>query len=321
MPRRRIDLVKALAAPRPPGERPALAQPSENRHGKCYTHSPSLLARRVWMYVFSLGSADWPPGCRYGHPVIHPVVGRKSEGFLLHFILRGQLHHSIADRAYVAGPNDAVWMDVGRRVQYRNETANRVRFCWVLFNGRNVPELFEALGADRDPMFRSLDRPGMLSIIQQLRRVVARQSKGCEARISTLLSGLVEQLVAVRPIRTPLGSVRDAPAGVSEPVLHAIAMLSTAYHVAWSVKYLSQKVGLSPSYFIRQFREEVGMTPLHYLNHYRVEQAKALLSGTKLSVTEVAHTVGVPSVERFSKLFHEMAGQSPRRYRLSSSRK
>src|SRR5688572_6621769 len=111
---------------------PSQSRVADTRHGKGFVHSPSILARRVWMYVFSVGSADWPPGYRYGHPVIHPVAGRRSEGFLLHFILNGELHHHIGGRAHVAGPNDAVWMDVQRPVQYVNEAKARVRFLWVL---------------------------------------------------------------------------------------------------------------------------------------------------------------------------------------------
>jgi AraC family transcriptional regulator len=47
----------------------------------------------------------------------------------------------------------------------------------------------------------------------------------------------------------------------------------------------------------------------------RIEQAKTLLVKPSLSVSDVATTVGCGSPSRFSALFRQVTGHSPRDYR------
>jgi transcriptional regulator GlxA family with amidase domain len=79
--------------------------------------------------------------------------------------------------------------------------------------------------------------------------------------------------------------------------------------------YLARVAVCSPAHFIRTFRDAFGETPHRYLQRRRVERAMSLLRGTDLSVGEVCVEVGFASVPTFSRVFREIAGESPSAYR------
>ena len=75
------------------------------------------------------------------------------------------------------------------------------------------------------------------------------------------------------------------------------------------------RIAVSESYLTRTFRRDLGIAPWEYLTRYRIEQAKALLRVTNLTVTEIAHRVGYNDSAYFSRVFHQETGRSPVTFR------
>lgn len=65
----------------------------------------------------------------------------------------------------------------------------------------------------------------------------------------------------------------------------------------------------------KEFKKVYGETPGQYLKRRRMEQAALLLGTTRLSVGEVAETVGYRNAGKFSAAFTERFGISPRLYK------
>lgn len=65
----------------------------------------------------------------------------------------------------------------------------------------------------------------------------------------------------------------------------------------------------------RRFHAATGMPPLTFLQSLRVEQAKALLEGTRLSLEQIVERVGYSDASAFRRLFVRQAGLSPAQYR------
>jgi AraC family transcriptional regulator len=86
-------------------------------------------------------------------------------------------------------------------------------------------------------------------------------------------------------------------------------------HQDISLAELAAIAQLSPYHFCRAFKEAVGEPPHRYQMSRRIEQAKTLLAKRSLSVSDVATTVGYGSLSRFSALFRQTTGHSPRDYR------
>jgi AraC-like DNA-binding protein len=80
---------------------------------------------------------------------------------------------------------------------------------------------------------------------------------------------------------------------------------------------LAEYFSLSREHLCRRFSETFGMSPIRYLNLRRHERACTLLTGTDMTVTEVAAAVGYTTVHYFSRVFRSFEGVSPQEYRQS----
>ena len=82
---------------------------------------------------------------------------------------------------------------------------------------------------------------------------------------------------------------------------------------------LATVAGLSMHHFARQFKQSAGVTPHHYLTQKRLELAQALLSRTKLPVSEIAYAAGFSDQSHLARHFRQMLRTTPRAFRDSRS--
>jgi len=85
-------------------------------------------------------------------------------------------------------------------------------------------------------------------------------------------------------------------------------------HEPISIEMMSERAGLSRTYFCKAFREYTGASPHQYLNGVRIEHARQLLTNAELNCTEVALRVGYTTVAAFSKTFRKFVGVYPSRW-------
>ena len=85
-----------------------------------------------------------------------------------------------------------------------------------------------------------------------------------------------------------------------------------------SVRRVAEAVNLSPSHFCRLFRSTTGFSPHEYIMLHRIDEAKALLQSTSLSVKEIAFRVGYRSEVNFITAFTEKTGNSPTQFRKNT---
>lgn len=84
---------------------------------------------------------------------------------------------------------------------------------------------------------------------------------------------------------------------------------------------ISQRAGFSPYHFIRLFRAAYRQTPHQYLMQRRIDQAKALLGASDLSIQDICVEVGFESLGSFSTLFRRVTGLAPSTYRRYKQRR
>jgi AraC-like DNA-binding protein len=80
---------------------------------------------------------------------------------------------------------------------------------------------------------------------------------------------------------------------------------------------LAAAAGLSLYHFARAFKQSAGVTPHHYLVQRRVERAQEMLTGTQLSLAEIALTTGFSDQSHFARHFRQTLGMTPGQFRWS----
>lgn len=82
-----------------------------------------------------------------------------------------------------------------------------------------------------------------------------------------------------------------------------------------AIDKIAARLHLSEAQFRRVFRQYTGLSPYQYYQQARINRAKELLSGSTLSVKEIAAALGFENQYHFSKVFKNRTGMSPSQWR------
>lgn len=127
--------------------------------------------------------------------------------------------------------------------------------------------------------------------------------------------GVLSDLESTTEIQRALTASTTLPQPTSMLVKQACAYIQQNFARSFSLEELSETIGVSKSYLSRIFKVDTGISLWDYLNRYRIQKAKELLLTTNESITAIAGDVGYEDTSYFSRVFHEIAGCSPRAYR------
>ncbi|MFN8347189.1 MAG: helix-turn-helix domain-containing protein [Spirosomataceae bacterium] len=84
-----------------------------------------------------------------------------------------------------------------------------------------------------------------------------------------------------------------------------------------TVQYISGHLNVSPSYLRNLLKTLTGQSTQHHIHDKLIEKAKEKLSGTELSISEIAYGLGFEHLQSFSKLFKTKTKLSPLEFRQS----
>ena len=82
-----------------------------------------------------------------------------------------------------------------------------------------------------------------------------------------------------------------------------------------TVKYLANKVHLSPSYLSDLLKKETGKNAQEHIHFYLIEEAKNILLNSEKNINEIAFDLGFEYPQYFNKLFKKKTGKTPMEYR------
>jgi AraC-like DNA-binding protein/ligand-binding sensor protein len=84
---------------------------------------------------------------------------------------------------------------------------------------------------------------------------------------------------------------------------------------------VAKAMHVSTFYFCKMFKKATSLTFTEYLGRVRIERAKTQLLNPNRRVSEVAYDVGFQSLTHFNRVFRQVAGQSPTKFRASKTAK
>ena len=86
-------------------------------------------------------------------------------------------------------------------------------------------------------------------------------------------------------------------------------------HTQFSIKELSEMIGLSPVQFTRRFQKAFRMSPSDFIRTLRIRKAARLLLDTDLTLDQIAGRCGYDNGFYLSRVFSRHMGMSPSNYR------
>lgn len=164
------------------------------------------------------------------------------------------------------------------------------------------------------------EHPLLVQMMLQLDRILAQPENYSRVYVESfavvLLSEIMNYHADSRAQGSRTGHRPPVKGGLASWQCKAVCdYMEANLHQDISLAELAAIAQLSPYHFCRAFKEAVGEPPHRYKMTRRIERAKTLLANPSLSISEIAGTVGYGSPSRFSALFRQITGHSPRAYR------
>lgn len=158
------------------------------------------------------------------------------------------------------------------------------------------------------------DKAALQSILGEL--VAAdRESFEYELIVRSALCRLVA-LAADPKHREASGPERKSEsAKVRERIGNVFRYVEEHYSEPISLPAAAAASGYVPTYFSRVFKSCTGMTFYDYLTVFRIRKAEVRLLNTNDSISSIADASGFSSVKTFDRVFKDLTGSSPLKFR------
>ena len=241
--------------------------------------------------------------CERGHSW-GPAV---RDHFLIHYVISGKGSYECGGRTYAVGAGDLFLVYPNEIVSYSADTEDPWQYCWVGFNGTEVQRMLELTPFRRDSLVLSLPDEELCRRLTDI--YDARGNKPTdELNMIGRLYLFLGKLIDLR------GCDRDETDVTSDYIENALKFIQYNYSHSIDISSIAASLGISRSHLYRVFIKHLGLSPNDYLTQYRINRACSLLRNSKLTISNIANSVGYDDPLYFSRVFKKVKGVSPSIY-------
>jgi len=226
------------------------------------------------------------------------------------FVRSGELELFEEQESFAVRRDQTLLLWPGRTHGATSPFPRDLQFYWVHFryrkpssNGRR--ELSEAIEV---PRLITLDRPERLAELYQ--RFIDDQETERLTKLGASLLVLLMLSEVAGAASSPAQIRKDSPLAGS-----VLQHIGSHYHESISTASIAAHLRYNPDYLGRAFREATGGSITDTINRRRIKEARALLVGDQMKVSEVAYACGFQDGGYFRKIFRALCGMTPRQYR------
>lgn len=269
--------------------------------------------------VETVGSQTVDPGYAVYPPAVgHPTAfyfdvgkGRVLESYQLLYITsgRGSFYGSDRRRAEI-GAGDMILLRPNRWHSYMPDRETGWHEFWIGFRGPNIDSRFQGDFFDASQeVFRVGLREGITALYGRAIEIAEKERSSCQqylAGIANLLLGMAmyyhanQQFVSLEVV----GQIDRARRIMREELSGNI-----------SPEEVARRVNMSYSWFRKMFRDYTNISPARYMQELRLQEACRLLSGTAMSIKEIAFRLNFGDASYFSNMFRRHLRMTPIEYR------
>ena len=200
----------------------------------------------------------------------------------------------------VLGEGEAYMIFPWEKQEYTYVNNEKGLYYWLHFSGTKIHEMLEFLsvGSGKYSLYESKGEAE--DIFRRMIKSVSSEWDGANEYMAGQLYSLIALLSEPRKNKNPFSKAMKRLGMPTDKT---------------TVSELAAMYNMSAGHFIRQFKSYTGYTPLEYRARKIVENAKSLLAGTDMPITDISESLGFEDPLYFSRFFKNNAGVSPREYR------
>ncbi len=184
------------------------------------------------------------------------------------------------------------------------------------FSGLITTHLRDQLLQTLDAKFQiyRLSNKSILSLNNIFHDYVINEKKG-EDDLPTLIF-LLELLRFIKELkgnRSNQVSIESDP--LSRRMISVVQYINNRYTQDIGLDQVAEAFFISPEHLSRSFKQSTGFTFNEYLTNLRMLEAEKLLKSTRLSIAQIASSIGYQSHTHFGRVFRQKHGLTPSYYR------
>jgi len=139
-------------------------------------------------------------------------------------------------------------------------------------------------------------------------------------QIAALLSGGQMEILEAysrfyKLLQTIIVKMKQSDVAFDKTLQTAIEYVTNHWNTVFSVADLAKACCVSESTVYHLFQKELGQTPIRFLNSIRINVAIEQLENSNYSISAISEMVGFRSENHFRKIFAELTGTTPLKYR------
>ena len=264
---------------------------------------PSLRKNLSELEMVQYGTEACAPGHSFG-----PAV---RDHWLIHVVRAGKGRFVAGDREWTLCAGDGFLICPDQITWYGADWEEPWQYAWIGFSGSRATQVLQEAGMDAThPVFHAQEKTlaETLSRFEQAARSAVARDHRFLGALHLFFADLIEE--AGCPPNSGEKSGRCAAY-----VKQAEDYLRMNYARAIGIADAAAHVGLDRSYFSEIFKRETGMAPRDFLIGLRMEKARRFMQNPRLSIADIARSVGYEDPLLFSKIFRKHQGLSPSQYK------
>lgn len=187
------------------------------------------------------------------------------------------------------------------RHEYQSDPADPLGLSFVEFFGGDTPRMMQYILSHAGPIFSGAAFSGTLTYATS---ILSRLGYDDWLNVNLDLYGMLTHLCE---------SIHDDAQGSDRDEI--TQYVDAHYAENLSLETFAKQFGYNPAYFSRKFRQQTGLPLSRYVLGRKVSRACYLLITTRLTLEEIAETLGFYDVSHLISRFKQLEGTTPAQYR------
>lgn len=179
---------------------------------------------------------------------------------------------------------------------------------WVVPSGYAADDILKHCGLSKPQVFELNEVKMLEHIFRKMHEAIRSDSVFGNYRASGYLYDFLIEFYH----KTSFAGVSAAP---NSALLKAVDHINFNYASPISMDDLCSVSGVSKQYLCLLFRKTLNSRPMEYIAKRRIQAAKELLTGSDITIDEIAAATGFCTASYFCKLFKRYEGITPSHFR------
>ncbi len=247
------------------------------------------------------------------HPKMPTYRPRGRLDYQIIYISSGlvHFHFDYPDNETIVSAGNIVLFRPKELQKYEFYGKDKTEVYWIHFTGGDVKNILRKYGFQDDQRIFNV---GTSLEYEHIFKQIIVELQRCQPDYEEMLTLYLRQLLIIFN-RELIREHKLTNEFLDKQMSIAVTYFNKNYNMDINIEEYAASIGMSVSWFIRNFKKYTGSTPIQFLTSLRLTNAQVLLETTAYSINEIANIVGYSNPLYFSRIFHKQRGCSPSEYR------